>query len=322
VALAVEANAARRRLEAEHGAAVVVSTCNGLTAVVPGLVAQGRWVLHQHYAPPRRLGLLAGAVLRRAEHRRRRRGGRVAVAVPDADWIERWGRAAPGLDVVQLAMTGAEPEPIPMADARARLGLPAEGPIVTCLGGFDPSKDIATLVEAAHRAHAVAGTASLPGAGAPLVVLAGGVVDMVPDDVRRQPPSWLVLRPGRYAEAERLLLPAAADGVVWSFRPRHRRASATLTDDLSVGTPVLASAPSRVAREVEAHGLGATFPAGDPDALAEVLLDVTGRLPPRTQVLEAAAGPLSRRAAARAHLEVLGASESEASARSSPLSSC
>ena len=268
---------------------LVVSVCHGLVPWVPAVLDAARpsprgalrrrrvrWVLHAHYAAPARPRPALQRMLAWSQ-RRREDGGAMVIGVQDEGWVPGWRRAAAPLDAQHLPLTGLRAAPeVGRAEARRRLGLPADRALLLVVGAADPAKDISTVTTAVARLHA-----AHPDDGhLPWLVVAGGVADQLGSESSSTPvpsagdPSWLVRRPGFHDATTRDLLPVAADVVVLSFVPGHRRASATLMDAVSTGTPVVASSDSQVAELVERHRLGEVFAAGDPDDL----LGLLGRL--------------------------------------------
>jgi glycosyltransferase involved in cell wall biosynthesis len=168
---------------------------------------------------------------------------------------------------VQVVPNGADARafaPRPASEARARLGLPDDGPIVSYVGKLVPRKGVDTLVEAM-------GLLARRPAGAPLLVAAGigseqpalerraaelGVGDRVRfvGKVAHDEVGWWM------AAGDLFVLPSLSEGL-----------PTVICEAMNVGRAVVATAVDGTPEIVREGRTGLLVPPSDPDALAEAL---------------------------------------------------
>jgi teichuronic acid biosynthesis glycosyltransferase TuaC len=159
--------------------------------------------------------------------------------------------------------------PRPMAEARARLGLPAEGPIVTYVGKLVPRKGVDTLIEAM-------GILARGEGGAPLLV-AGGIGPMR-EDVERRAAELGVADRVRFAgkiphddvgwwmsAGDVFVLPSLSEGL-----------PTVVCEAMNCGRPVVATAVDGTPEIVRDGETGLLVPPRDAGALAAALGRVLG----------------------------------------------
>lgn len=154
--------------------------------------------------------------------------------------------------------------PRPAADARARLGLPAEGPIVSYVGKLVPRKGVDTLVEAM-------GLLARRPQGAPLLVAAG--IGEMRDGLERQAAELGVADRIRFAGK------VAHDDVGWWMAAGDVFVLPSLSEGLptvvceamNCGRPVVATAVDGTPEIVRDGTTGLLVPPGDAPALAAAL---------------------------------------------------
>lgn len=256
-----------------------------------------RWpfdVIHAHMLVPdgwaaaragAALGVPAVATAHRADvldvpARGPRSRARVAEAVAALDQVcavsAAIGGAAAALDTprrpVEIVPNGADTRvfvPRPAAQARARLGLPQDGPVVSYVGKLVPRKGVDTLVEAM-------GLLARRPEGAPLLVAAGvgeerpalerraaelGVVDRVRfvGKVAHDDVGWWM------AAGDVFVLPSLSEGL-----------PTVVCEAMNVGRPVVATAVDGTPEIVRDGQTGLLVPPSDPEALAGALGRVLG----------------------------------------------
>ena len=206
--------------------------------------------------------------------------GRNAAVIAVSEAVARSvGGARPQPEVVVHGVEAAMGPPGDPAEARARLGLPGDGPVVGTVGNFTAKKDHATLVRA---------LALLPD-DVHLVLVGLGPLEA---DLRAQ-----VAREGL---VDRVTFAGSRDDVatllpafdVFALSSRYEGLPIALLEAMAAGRPCVATRVGGVP-EVISHGEdGVLVAPGDPDALARAL----------TTVLDdpARRADLGRRAAARA----------------------
>ena len=221
-----------------------------------------------------------------------RSGARVSEAVERIDQIcavsISIGDAAAALGrprrPVRIVPNGADTTvflPRPAADARAHLGLPAQGPIVTFVGKLVPRKGVDTLIEAM-------GILGRRPGGAPLLVAAGigemraglearaaelGVADRVRfvgkiahDDV-----GWWM------SAGDLFVLPSLSEGL-----------PTVVCEAMNCARPVVATAVDGTPEIVRDGETGILIPTGDPQALADALARILDDAPLAARMGEAA----------------------------------
>jgi glycosyltransferase involved in cell wall biosynthesis len=262
---------AARRLARRLGGADVIVTSYGVDPYVTSVLAgRGRWLLYQ-YAPPGATGRMASRQPRRrirpavplarwAQHRRRRHGGSLRLAVNSEPFRTSWQERAPWLEPRTARFACCTPRER-VADARRQLGI-GDGVCALVFGGAHTGKDIDVVWRAFGH---------LP----ERQLLIGGT------GMTRAHAAWLASHPdapGRFevfdgfaTDDMRALLYSAADLVVLSFKPGADFDSGTLTDAISWGVPVVASDRCFAGDVVGRLGLGPVFRSGDELALAEAV---------------------------------------------------
>jgi teichuronic acid biosynthesis glycosyltransferase TuaC len=186
------------------------------------------------------------------------------------------GRAAEDLATprrpVQVVPNGADTTvftPRPMAEARSRLGLPADGPIVTYVGKLVPRKGVDTLIEAM-------GLLARRDGGAPLLV-AGGIGPMREGLERRAAELGV-------ADRVRFVGKIAHDDVGWWMSAGDVFVLPSLSEGLptvvceamNCGRAVVATAVDGTPEIVRDGETGLLVPPRDAGALADALGRVLG----------------------------------------------
>lgn len=225
------------------------------------IAGDGIWMTHPFGRDPDPRSRWVGALAKRSEARRRRRGGRTVVGVYPASQIPLWQQTVPWVDVAAVEVAGVADMPRPAGD-RANLGVPDGPRLALVFGEPHAAKDLATAVQA------------FEGFDGWHLLVAGRSADWIADwlaNTGAALPANVTLLPGPATEHTRLLAHHLADAAILSFIPGHRYDSGTLADAIAVGLPVVVSTPSLAAGTVERFAIGATFPAGDATALAAAL---------------------------------------------------
>jgi glycosyltransferase involved in cell wall biosynthesis len=240
-----------------------------------GAPAEYRW-------PP--LDRVLAMLARHVERKRRAQGGRCRIVTSTATATASWQEDAPW----------AEPVTIPLAtvvqrdrlrNARSDLGLRNDERVAIYFGAIYAAKDSDTVWEAFE---------ALPG----WRLIAAG------PGVEKSYRKWLLRRlnePHRHPmilngfvdEQTKDLLYSAADLAVISFRRGRTDDSATVTDAISWGIPMVCSDPGHASETVQRYGLGELFAAGDPTSLAAAVRRAPNS--PDSKALQAARNELSLR---------------------------
>jgi teichuronic acid biosynthesis glycosyltransferase TuaC len=254
-----------------------------------------RWpfdVVHAHMLVPdgwvaarvgAELGVPAVATAHRADvldvpARGPRSRARVATAVESIDQVcsvsaaigEAAAALAPPRRPVQVVPNGADTRvfaPRAAAAARARLGLPDDGPIVSYVGKLVPRKGVDTLVEAM-------GLLARRPAGAPLLVAAG---------IGEDRPA-LERRAAELGVAERVRFVGKVDhdevgwwmaaGDLFVLPSRSEGLPTVICEAMNVGRPVVATAVDGTPEIVRDGRTGVLVPPSDARALADALARV------------------------------------------------
>jgi glycosyltransferase involved in cell wall biosynthesis len=284
----------RRQRRAGRRADVVVLS-QGIDPLLAATIAgPGHWLFYlfdpQTGSAPGHLGRLLARIAEQAERRRRGHGDSLRVATPDEASRERWEEIAPFLNPTVLPIAGCRVrDPIP--GARQRLGL-LPGTRLALLFGSPAHKDCEVVWRAFENLSEWR------------LVIAGQVADLYASST--PPPSSdhdPFLMGGFLDDITRSLIYSAADLIVLSFHPNHRRNSGTLMDAISWGVPVVCSEQSAAADLVQDYRLGVTFKPGDPQSLAASVRTAPARIAPED--LQRAHRELSNRAVASLHLQAL-----------------
>jgi hypothetical protein len=188
----------------------------------------------------------------------------------------------PYLDPVVAPIAGVR-DVAPLADARRRLGLPADRRLALLFG--EPALKERELVLDAFE--------QLP----EWTLVIGGPVA---DGVDHGPIGF----PGVVDDGTRDLLFSAVDLVVLAFAPRYGNDSGTLMDTISLGVPVVCPDDAAATTIVMRYQLGTRFENGDVGSLVEAVRHAPAALDRRQ--LDAARVALSNRSIARRQLLVVG----------------
>ena len=242
--------------------------------------------------PQTLLGRALDQLARRAEARRRARGGGFRIAVGSEQALAEWRNRTPYLDPVLLRHASSREE-ARAENPREQFGIATDARVALVFGSTHGSKDLDTIWRA---------FTTLPEWTLLVVGNVAGEYETWSAE-HGGPPA--VTRRGFVDAPTRAAAYSAADVVVLSFVPGHLRDSAVLQDAITFGVPVLCSDDCSVATEVLAHRLGETFAVGDPDALGAALRP--GPRPIDAADLEAARAASSALASAQAHLAALDA---------------
>lgn len=262
---------------------------------VAALAGDGHWLINQFKDPDLVFGWRSRFVeravtasARRAESRRRARGGGMRIAAANEQWRSRWAQDALFLEPIVIPIAGARKfDRAP--DARERLGIASDRRVALLFGAPD-SKRVDTVIDAFDRLD-------------DWTLVVGGLVADVAQRTAT-PSERMRLHPGIVDNTTRDLLLSAADLMVLSFDAGYERNSGTLMDAISASLPIVCSARSLAGDVVERYRLGPLFEPGD----ASALVDAVGRAPLELDpaVAQRAHEELSSRAVARRQLEVLG----------------
>jgi glycosyltransferase involved in cell wall biosynthesis len=234
-----------------------------------------------------------GQDVRNLERRSARRGTAAAlrhasavIAVSEylAGEMRASGIGLPPLHVVNMGVDLARFAPRDRGAARARLGLPGDGPLVAAVGGLTERKNPLTLLQAFARLRARRPRARLA------LVGDGPLAGAVDAGARRLGLDGAVLRPGAVPHAAVGDWLAASDALAIVSRVEPLGIAAL--EALASGRPVVATAVGGVREVVPGAGAGRIVDPLDPvaigDALASVLDD-----PPSPEDCRRAAEPHS-----------------------------
>jgi glycosyltransferase involved in cell wall biosynthesis len=182
-------------------------------------------------------------------------------------------------------------------DARRALALGADEQVALYFGANFAAKDPQTVWR---------GFASLPNwrllvAGSGTSAAFRAWAEHEPDAV----PGLHVVGEGFVDELTKARLYSVADLLVVSFHPGRNEDSASLTDAISWGVPVVCSSGGHAAELVMRYGLGVLFEAGDASSLVEAV--TTAPREPDPAGLQRARHDLSFSTAARRCLALAGA---------------
>ncbi len=231
------------------------------------VAGRGRWFLYDFKppagdTPPRRV-MVTWARL--AEARRRRAGGRFALATSTERAAAEWRSRAPFLDPVALPIAGTRTcTPIP--GARDELGLGADERVALAFGSRHQAKAIRVIWRAFAR---------LPDWR---LLVVGAIADRYAADGSPELARPPVLIGGFVDERTRDLAYSAADASIVSFKRHHDRDSGVLMDALSWAVPVVCSDGSPAADIVRTYRLGPVFAPEDEAALVAAMGSVPEHL--------------------------------------------
>jgi glycosyltransferase involved in cell wall biosynthesis len=296
------ARARRRRL---RGVAVITMG-RGIHPLVGALLA-GRedWLIYRFDAPARWLEAdttpgaqlpsireltrrMVLAITRRVERSRERRGGAVRIVVNNEGVRQRWQRVVPFLSPVFIPFAMSKDE-ARIPDARRQLGFDTSAKLALAFGAPHGGKDLDTVWCAFARPSEWQ-----------LVVAGKGAADAYRDWARDNAIAGAepILFDGYVDHRTRALLYSAADVTVLSFKPGTTHDSATLTDALTWGVPVVCSDGCPSADVVRRYGIGAIFEPGDASSLSQTVRTASCTIDP--EALRGAREAFSaRRTAAR-----------------------
>jgi glycosyltransferase involved in cell wall biosynthesis len=271
-----EASALRtaRRLQPGAGAVVILTASEALHGAAALLGGQPhlRFVHEQvttEDAPVRLLGRLA----RRGEQRviavypTRAVGDQTATAFPDLPAVVRAFAVDDG-----RRLTDAERE-----GGRTAFAIPAAEAVVCLVGGWWPYKDIAVIDAALARLKEPLH----------LIVTGAPLDEAVLERWRALPDLRLHTVPGPVTDSVLRLVYAAADAALVARHPGIGKESGLVMDAASLGVPLVVSDHDPVlTSRLRGQPWALTFPAGDPDGLADGLHTVI-RQPPTQPGTEA-----------------------------------
>lgn len=203
--------------------------------------------------------------------------GLLAVSQGLAADMAALGMPREAITVHRTGLDRAVFRPLDRRECRARLGLPAQGPVLACVGA---------LIARKGQAFAIDALAELPGA---VLVLAGGGPDEaalkaraaargVAERVRFLGPVPHGELPVVLSAADVLVLPSASEGLANAW-----------VEALACGTPVVTT-PIPGARELLTEPAYGRFAGRDGAEIAAAVRDVLADPPPRDQVLRGAEG--------------------------------
>ncbi len=301
VAMIGAAKAWCRRADGSPPLIVVMSDATN-PALAAAIAGTGSWLLYQFWPPEAEQSSVVRAVesvlvgtARRAERRRRGRGGAMRLALPGEAWAEAWAMRVPFLQPAVIPLAGCRRrEPIP--DARARLGLKSDERLALVFGTLHGEKDYDVVWRAFADLH-----------GWRLLIV-GEVADAYRQSQRQRCDGHEPILLGGYVDATtRDLVFCAADVVILSFQPNHWRDSGVLMDAIAWGVPVVCSGHSTAADIVRTFRLGVVFEPGNADSLAQAVRSAPTRITPHD--LERARSARSDHAVVLRCLEALGEPE-------------
>ncbi len=208
------------------------------------------------------------------------------VAVSDylAGELRGAGIALPPLHVVNMGVDLDRFSPGDRGAARARLGLPASGPLVAAVGGLTDRKNPLTLLQAFARVRARRPDARLA------LVGDGPLAGAVDAGARRLGLAGALVRPGAVPHAEVADWVTAAD--VLALVSRVEPLGIAALEALAAGRPVVATRAGGAREVVPDPEAGRVVDPADPGAIATALLAVLDD-PPAPEACRRAAQPHS-----------------------------
>ncbi|MGA4849475.1 hypothetical protein ACOBQB_25655 [Streptomyces sp. G5(2025)] len=256
-----------RRLEPAAEAVVILTASEALHGAAALLGGQPHLrFVHEAVTAEDAAVRLLGRLARRGERRvialypTQAVGDQFAVAFPDLPAVVRAFAVDDGRRLTETERDGG----------RAAFGIPAAEAVVCLVGGWWPYKDIATIDAALSRLKE---PLHLVVAGAPLD-------DSVLERWRSLPDLQLHTVPGSVAESVLRLVYGASDAALVARHPGVGKESGLVMDAIRLGVP-LAVSDHDPELTAGLYGLpwALTFPASDPDGLADALHTVV-RQPP------------------------------------------
>jgi glycosyltransferase involved in cell wall biosynthesis len=182
-----------------------------------------------------------------------------------------------GLPVVYIPPVGVRTHAglPPKRDARERLGLPADDPLLLVFGLAHSGKDYAVIFRALEHLRS------------PLkIVFAGAAPKDSPEHPRELKKRFdredrVLVRDEWIPREEVPYYFAAADGLLLSYRPGYVVDSGVLCEGVAMDRPMVGTQEGSIGQALTHWPLGLTFPAGDAAALARQMEALTA-LPPAT----------------------------------------
>jgi glycosyltransferase involved in cell wall biosynthesis len=165
------------------------------------------------------------------------------------------------------------PQPVTRGEARARLALPADRPLVVCVGDLDPRKAVDRLAAAFSMGHVRTSDATLVLAGRVKPTIRAAVAKL--HDAR---PGRLILIDRFLTDADFTLYLQAADVVAATYLD-HVGSSSLLLRAVACDRQVLASDAGWVGWVTRTFGLGTTCDPSDPAALGRAIDSALQRAP-------------------------------------------
>jgi glycosyltransferase involved in cell wall biosynthesis len=208
----------------------------------------------------------------------------IAVSEHLARQLRGAGIALPPVHVVNMGVDLRRFAPGDRGAARARLGVPADGPLVAAVGGLTERKNPLTLLQAFARVRARRPEARLA------LVGDGPLAGAVDAGARRLGLADAVLRPGAVPHAQVADWVTAADTLALVSRVEPLGIAAL--EALAAGRPVVATAVGGAREVVPDPGAGRVVDPADPGAIAAALLAVLDD-PPSPEACRRAAEPHS-----------------------------
>ena len=208
--------------------------------------------------------------------------------------IGEYGAAPARLSIIPAAVNTGRFFPVPQAEARQAVGLPADGPVVVYVGRMLPRKDVGNLL----RAAALLRERDLP----VRVLLVGG--DDTPGSLAACEVAHLrelardlgvadrVIFAGQQQPDRLRLYYAAGDVAVTT--PWYEPFGLTPLEAMACGRPVVGSAVGGLTFTIQDGVTGVLVPPRDPAALAAALAHLLGRPALRAAMGEAARARVER----------------------------
>jgi glycosyltransferase involved in cell wall biosynthesis len=233
----------------------------------------------------------------------------IAVSGYLAERIAEAGPAPERMEIVNMGVDMERFAPGSRAEARARLGIAGDGPLVLAVGGLTSRKNPLTLLQAFGRLRA-----QVPGARLAFVG-DGPLASTVDAGVRHLLLGDAVIRAGALPHEEVGHWVAACD--VLAMVSRVEPLGVAALEALAGGRPVVVTATGGAREVVPDPQAGRIVDAGDPVAIARALRDLLAA-PPAPDDCRAAAAPHALSAQAAKVAAILRAAARDASGPSAP----
>ncbi|WP_240135959.1 glycosyltransferase [Streptomyces sp. MUM 178J] len=256
-----EASALRtaRRLEPGVEAVVILTASEALHGAAARLGGQPHLrLIHEQVTTEDAVVRLLGRLARRGERR-------VLAVYPTPAVADEFAAAFPRLPAVVRAFAVDDGHRLTHAEregGRAAFGIPAVEAVVCLVGGWWPYKDIATVEAALARLKE------------PLhVIVVGAPLDeAVLDRWRALPNLRLHTVPSPVAESVLRLAYGTADAALVARQPGVGKESGVVMDAARLGVPLIVSDhDAALTARLRGQPWALSFPAGDPDGLADAL---------------------------------------------------